>query len=202
MTQVPSNTQRKLRMVELSAQEIRASYSDGSLEIDANVAEELSKGRAPEVDIFIRPKELSDNNFFIVSEERFRGQASLWGPVREKLGQSEERQVAQTAFNFANDRARVVVGDFARALTKGDVFLRKVESSGRFEIAYRDPRSGVVRGLQLFGDGPSVRNPKFHRIDLEEEDGVRVSVSDERLLAPLRNRLEPLYREWLRKNRR
>ena len=202
MTVTPSKTARKLQMVEFFSDQIRVSYSDGSLEIDANVQEEAATGKSAGVDIFIRPKEFPDNNVFIVSQERFRSQAALWGPVRGKLGLVDERQAAQEAFNYAESRARMVLGDFSEAVRQGQVFLRKAADRRSFELAYRDPKTRQERIFWLYGGSPTDGNSAFTSLSLEEEDRVRVSVSDGTLLAPLRSRLQALYREWLKKNPR
>lgn len=202
MTVNPANTHRKLQLVEFFADQIRASYNDGSMEIDANLQEEVARGLSAEVDIFIPPREYPDSDAFIVSQERFRAQAALWGPVRDKLSQREENTRAQIDFRYAETRARIVFRDFAEAVRQGKVSIKKNEAQKSYDLVYLDPRSGIERSFHLYGNATRGERKSFQSLSLEEEDQVRVSISDERLLAPLRAQLDPIFSQWQRKNRR
>lgn len=200
MTVIPEQTQRKPQLVEFFADRIAVSYNDGSLEIDADAAQEKpSEPRS--VDVFINPKEFPENNLFIVSQERFRGIAQLWGPVREKLAQREELDHAQQSFNAFEGRARIIFGDFSEAVKRGTVRLQKNAQTQRYELIYRDPRITdrvVEHVFRLYGEA----GKPFQTLSLEESDGLRASISHPEMLKPLRATLDPLYREYLKKNGR
>ncbi|MCE9625386.1 MAG: hypothetical protein K8R69_08055 [Deltaproteobacteria bacterium] len=202
MTLEAAKSQRKLRLVEMTAEEIRASYSDGSLEVDADAASEASSART--VDVFVQPKEQSAYNHLLITEERFRGLARLWGEVRSTPADREERAAAQESFEAAEARARIVFRDFSTAVKTGKVGVRREAPNRPYELYYQDPTTGMTRRFHLYppeGSEGKTAVP-FSTLSLEEEDGIRVVISNPKLLSHLRVKLDSLYAEMRKLNRK
>ena len=169
----------------------------------------------PSVDYFIKPFDPNgspDNSQVIVRsvtpfeaehdqsrQERFRADASRWGPVRERLADREELDQAQGIFTFACSVANRVVREFTLEAQAGRVTQTSQGEMNYVRLSYTSPRGEHMACIAYYENGPNPGDPRrLVSVTIDDtiggpgSDRVRIDVSDPAIIDRLRPSLEPV----------
>jgi hypothetical protein len=216
MTVKNSKIQTHIEAVELTGEIIEVKLNHGARLIDGDPKTE-SRRHLPTVDFFIKPydPEGADNDKVVVRrvtdfeakrdqsrQERFRADASRWGPVRDRIADTEELEEAQGLFNLALGVAERVIGEFAREVEAGRVIRASQGMMNFVKLSYTSPRGERMSCTAYYANGATPEEPRrlvsFAIDDTlggPNSDRVRIDVSDPAFIHRLRDKLEPVIQK-------
>ncbi len=180
--------------IELGADRISAHYPDWTSQVDQDVSAEKGAHR---MDVFTQP--MGDDAFrAVVVDHKFQSYAArIWESVRPELASVTERRAAQHRFEDSLVFAHQLLAEFTNALNDQKMTWEIV--GNRAEIFYKDP-NGERHRILLNAVSPA--NLSLSSLQLEDDDGMHVFISDPALLKPLRASLEALLRWQIAANAR
>ncbi|MFO1464420.1 MAG: hypothetical protein U1F66_11660 [bacterium] len=177
---------RKPELIELGKERILLRYRDRTVQVDQDVATE--KG-VHLVDIFTEATDEAETFRAITTHDKFRADAARWGKVRPELATASETRRAQFRFEESLVFAHELFAAFKQALDAKKIVKGRV--GDRVELFWIDTNEDrhLLRLIPA-----SAGTFRLGSLELEDEDGMHLAISDPELLKPLRARLEYLLR--------
>jgi len=189
------NSAKNPILVEMGRESIVAYFRDGSVVIDDDVNLETS-GKS--VDFFIKPNGTPGDQFVISRSDLFRADAERWGPVRDRLADAQELNLAQGRLNHALVSAHEVIADFRWAVEHNTVRLEREGRDGPWQFRYRTQNEETLTFRVELSSG---RKIALQSLTLEDEEDLRVVVRDPSLLQPFQKKLNLLLVQYQRLSR-